>query len=218
MKINKRSALFFLEVISAFILFGAVKFFYFHETFFKDFNRKIPQLPLTNYWVLVMIPGILAIIIYIGLFWMVKTFKEKRWIRSGIIVFFFAKIFCMLSIPLTGLTHIHYIDLYEVEVLNRVILSLGFYYMLLTLLFVKHRYMRGYFWCFVLLMVFCEIAAYAGPFLYDEYGYNWLLISSDVLFYLAFIPIMVLFAKVYNLSRKEIVTPGKDDPSVTLVA
>jgi len=74
--------------------------------------------------------------------------------------------------------------------------------MLFTFLFVRNKAMRRFFWCFVLLMVLGYLYVFLGPTLYDDFGYNWLLINPDMVAYVPFLATMVLFVEVYNLSRQ----------------
>jgi len=107
-----------LIVNSLLIAFGIGKFFYFHETVFKDFSRSVPQLSRLNYTLLFAIPGIFTLIIYIGLFWVIRVFKEKKWIRSGLIVFFVAKVLAII-LPWVLYKYIESPNVYEVLFSNR---------------------------------------------------------------------------------------------------
>lgn len=201
MNIGKRTAAFMLIVNSLLIAFGIGKFFYFHETVFRDFSRSVPQLSQLNYTLLFAIPGIFTLIIYIGLFWVIRVFKEKKWIRLGLIVFFAAKILSII-LPWVLYKYIESPNVYEVLISNRLLLGTGEAYMFFTFLFVRNKDIRRFFWCFVLLMVLGYLYVFFGQTLYDDFGYNWLLINPDMIAYIPFLATMALFVEVYNLSRQ----------------
>lgn len=189
---------------SLFIAFGIGKFLYFNETVFKDFSRKIPQLPSVAYWTIVIVPGILTLTLYIGMFWAVRVLHEKRWIKSGFIFFFAGRVLAVLIIPLSVLLHRPTGNpYYNMIGVGQFLQILTTAYMLVTFLFVKHPAIRIYFRCFALLTIVFDLAVYFGPGLYDDFGYNWLLVNKDAVFYVPFISSLILFVELYNLSRQQ---------------
>ena len=199
MNIGKRTTAFMLIVNSLLIAFGIGKFFYFHETVFKDFSRSVPQLSQLNYMLLFAIPGIFILIIYTGLFWVIRVFKEKKWIRSGLIVFFAAKVLAII-LPWIVYRYVKSPSIYEVLLSNRLLLGASIAYMLFTFLFVRHKDIRRFFWYHSLLTIIAYLYIFFGRPLYDDFGYNWLLINQDMILYVPFLATMVLFVEVYNLS------------------
>jgi hypothetical protein len=47
---------------------------------------------------------------------------------------------------------------------------------------------------------------YFGPKLYDNLGYVWLLVNNDMLYYFPFVPTLILFVELLNLSRQHSIT------------
>jgi hypothetical protein len=199
-KISKPAALFFLIANGVLIAFGIGKFFYFHETIIRDFNRRVPHLTQFNYTLLLLVPGVLIFVLYIGLFWVMRVFKERKWVRSGVIVYFIVKVLTVILIPVVPLL-VGQRNYFEMLALNRILFQISLVYMFFTFLFVKQHVIRRFFWCFTALMALNELAAYAGPKLYDDFGYNWLLLNTDVTLYVPFVATLILFVEVFNLSN-----------------
>jgi hypothetical protein len=217
-KISRHTALFFLITNTVLIAFGIGKFFYFHETVIRDFGRPVPRLSQFNYMLVVLVPGAIIIVLYIGLHWVMRTFRERKWVRSGVIVYFVVKILNIILIAVIPLLvgRQRYLEILS---LNRFLFVLSLVYLLFTLLFVRHRAIRRFFWCFTVLMALNELVAYAAPKLYDDFGYNWLLINTDITFYIPFIATLTLFVEVFNLSnlsRKQNPITDNDAESIDL--
>jgi len=200
--IRKRLALFMIVVNGCLLAFGMAKFFYFHETVFRDFKRLVPQLSRDKYLLLNIVPTILMMILYLGLFWVILTFKERKWLLSGPVSFFCVKLLVIVMPLATLVFYAISGESYLVHSLQPLLTRLGTAYLAFTFLFVRQRPIRLYFWGFAIVTVLVELWVYMGPTLYDEYGQNWLLVNRDMIYYVPFVITMALFARILTLPEQ----------------
>jgi len=202
MKINKRIALFMLVINALYILFGVASFFRLGGKVFKDFSEYAPQQSQLEFYLSITISAILSLIIYIGLFWGMKVFKEKKWVKSGLVVFFCIDAFVILWPFAMYFYHTPQVVI-DMELITHLLIKVNTLYLLFTFAFVRNRTIRRYYWGFAGLMLLCHLVSYFGPVLYDDYGYAWLVINDDVIFYIPFLCSLTLFVEIFNLSRQQ---------------
>jgi len=202
MTINKRVATFMLAVSALYIVFGIFKFWYLDETVFTNFSRPTPNMSLVKFFWLTISAGLLVLIINIGQLWVLKIFKEKKWVRSGLIVFFCGQALIFL-LPLTTLFGSANYNIAQIQFLVQITGKVSTAYMLITFAFVRNRNIRRYYWGFAGLLLLCHLVTYFGPILYDDFGYAWLLINGDVIFFIPFLCSLTLFVEIFNLSRQQ---------------
>ena len=206
MKINKRTALFFLIINSILVVSAIGKIFYFHETLIRDFNHPRPQLHQISYAVILTVQGIAALVLYIGLLWIIRVFKEQKWIWSGIIVFLVVQLRMFISVLVVPylLKGRGYVELLH---LFRLLFEISVAYMVVTFFAVSNRVIRVFFWCFAVLMGLNNLLAYLGPKLYDNFSIHWLLINPNFTFWIPWVASLALFAKVFNLGTEQRLQP-----------
>jgi len=184
MKVNKHIAQSLLITNGLYLAFGVWKFIHFHETFFKDFTRKVPRLAQQDYLLLQVVPLLFTIILYVGFFWLIIVFNEKKWIWSGILSFFICKVYSIVAVFMGEVIGTGYMEMMTfIHIFTWVTLL----YMLVTFMFVANKALRPYFWLFAVLWAFAETWNHFGPALYDDYGERWMLVNRDIVYYIPFI-------------------------------
>jgi len=196
--INKKIALALLITNAIFLIYSIILFFYFHHTILPDFNKPEPTSPSPDsVWFIFVV--FLNVALYIGLFWVLGAFKEHVLIRGAMLIIIFLKIPALMSV------HLDYFQPISLPMLfQRVIVLLACIgvVMLLVLLLVRNKMIRKYFRWFVGLMLIALVLPLLGGHVYNNFGSRWLLINRFLLIWLSFIPTLLLFMKVYSLSRQ----------------
>ncbi len=198
MVINKRIALLLVFLNIIFLIYSIFLFFYFHHTIFPDFSQPEPTGPSNDsIWTISI--AFLNIVLYIGLFWVLGVFHEHLLVRGAMLVLILLKLPALISLnwnPLESLA-LH-------SLLQSIIIFFGCLaiVMMLILLFVRNKTIRGYFWWFVGSMFVALISPSLGGYVYDDFGIRWLLVDRFLLVWLSFIPTLLLFIKVYGLSNQ----------------
>jgi len=202
-KIDKRTALFFLIVNIILVVSGVGKVFYFHETLIRDLNHSRPQLNQIGYAVVLAAQGIAALVLYIGLLWIIRVFKEQKWIWSGIIVFLVVQLRMFISVLVVPylLKGRGYLELLH---LFRLLFEVSVAYMVVTFFAVSNRVIRVFFWCFAVLIGLNNLLVYLGPKLYDNFSIHWLLINPNFTFWIPWVASLALFARVFNLAKEQL--------------
>ena len=198
MVINKKIALALVVINTVFLAYSIFLFFYFHHTILQDFSQPQINGPSTVP-VLNVFAGFFNIAVYIGLFWVLGTFKEHLLIRAAMLVLLFLKIPAIISLNLNDLDTIAMSALFQSIILLFACLAVA---MLVVLLFVRNKIIKGYFWWFVGLMFVVLVLPSIGAYTYDNLGIHWLLIDRFLLVWASFIPTLLLFIKVYRLSKQ----------------
>ncbi|MFI5140279.1 MAG: hypothetical protein ACHQIM_20840, partial [Sphingobacteriales bacterium] len=167
-------------------------------TIFQDLNRPVLSEPSSDS-VLNIFVTFLDMLVYIGLFWVLGAFKEHLLIRGAMLLLLFLKIPALISLNWNYLESIAMRALFQSIILFFGCLAIA---MLLVLLLVRNKVIRGYFRWFVGLMLAALILPTIGGYAYDNFGIHWLLIDRFLLVWLSFIPTSLLFIKVYHLSKQ----------------
>jgi hypothetical protein len=201
--VNKRMALFFLLTNVAFIATGLLKFVLFYKVFETDIFKRPYITAVPAYHLLTWAGAIFGVSIFIGLYWVLRIFKEPPWIWLSIIIFLIWKIILILFFNLIQ-PHIGHFLLH-----NNVFIDWGYsiniivsIYMLAFFLFVKNPVIKRFLVAFAILMGVVYFFQYAGPTLYDNYGLHWALINVELLIYIAHLATLLLFAKLYDQADK----------------
>jgi hypothetical protein len=198
--INKKIALSLVVTNDIFLIYSIFLFFYFHHTIFPDFSRPEPIEPLSNsVWNILI--AFLNIAVYIGLFWVLGAFKEHILIRGAMLVLVLLKIPALISLSWNSLESLAMHVLLQSIIVFFACLGVV---LLLVLLFVRNKMIRGYFRWLVVLMFVALILPSIGAYAYDNLNIHWLLIDRFMLVWLSFIPTLLLFIKVYRLPKQEI--------------
>lgn len=198
MIINKKIALVLISANVIFLIYSICLFFYFHHTVLPDFSKPEPTSPTPDsLWFIFEV--FLNEMLYIGLFWALGAFKEHVLIRGAMLIIIFLKIPALMSV------HLDYSYPFSLPMLFRGIILLFAYIgvvMLFVLLLVRNKMIRKYFQWFVSLMFIALVLPSFGGYIYDNFGSRWLLINRFLLVWLSFIPTLLLFINVYNLSKQ----------------
>jgi len=206
MRLNKRIVLFLLLASVVFIAIGILKFILFHQTFVVDIFKHPFVTPSLTYRTLTWAGGIFSLVIFMGLSWVLSIYRERQWVKLGIIIFWVWKIVLFVFFNLT-FRHQHphpsYSDalmkwLSVTNILNDAV-SFG---MIVSLLFVRNGVIRIYFVAFGVLMAIVYFFQYAGSFLYDGFGLRWGLVNVELLIYIAHLAPLFLFARLFDQSDK----------------
>jgi len=184
-----------------FILYSIFLFFYFHHTIFPDFSQPEPIGPAKDsVWNISV--AFLNIAVYIGLFWVLGVFKEHLLIRGAMLLLLVLKIPALISLSWDHLEDIAISALFRGIIVFFGCLVVA---MLLVLLLVRNKIIKGYFRWFVGLMLVALILPPLGGYAYDNFDIHWLLIDRFLLVWLSFIPTLLLFLKVYRVPKQEVV-------------
>jgi hypothetical protein len=134
------------------------------------------------------------------LFWVLGAFKEHLLIRGAMLLLIFLKIPALMSLNLNDSQPMSIPMLFK----GVVVLFGGIaVVMLLVLLLVRNKMIRRYFRWFVGVMLIALILPSIGGYVYDNFGIHWLLIDRFLLVWLSFIPTLLLFIKVYSISKQK---------------
>ncbi|QKJ32771.1 hypothetical protein HQ865_24440 [Mucilaginibacter mali] len=196
MIIKRKTALFFAVINFLFCAYNAGRFFLLHQIILEDFSHLPVRMTNGDVVLFMVIPGLVAIILYVGLFWVMRTFKEQKWMQSGLIVFFLCRLLSIIA-PWIILA-LNWSARYFI--VGSYLMNFSLLYMVFTFVFVRTSSIRKYYWAFAGLMFFCLVRIYAAPALYGMFRYRWLFINQELLFSLPFLASLMLFVDVYYLS------------------
>jgi hypothetical protein len=196
--INKKIALTLVVTNLIFLTCGIFLFFYFHHTIIQDFTHPEPIAQLSDsVWSTFL--AFLNMAVYIGLFWVLGAFREHILIRVAMLVLLLLKIPAIISLNWNHLESLAISALFQSLMVFFACLAVA---MILMLLFVRNKIIKGYFRCFVGVMLLALVLPQIGAYAYDNLDIHWLLIDRFLLVWLSFIPTLLLFIKVYRLSRQ----------------
>jgi len=199
MIISQRKALLMLCANALLLVIGILRFTYYKEWSLASITpERVMQWQFT---LLNMIQGMLIIIVYAGLFWVIKAFGEAKWLRSGLIVFIANKIFAILSPMVLVFIPIVQDHLQQTFQITHVLLNCSMLYVFFVLTNVKAANIRNYYRFFGLSCIMLTIINFVAPMIYNRYSFSWLLIDIDPLYQVPFLSSLLIFLYVYKLSK-----------------
>jgi len=198
--IKKHVALGFVICNSIYLIACIVRFFYTGSQIIIDFSKTPPLvLPQNSLWYIV--PQLLYVILFMGLLWLLRIFNEKIWIQLGVIMFILSKIATFLILHFKDNRFL--IDntfWYDVVNIGNFVTLL---YLLIALFLIKTKTLRLYFRWLAILMIISILIPRLGQILYDDFSVHGLLINSDTMTQLCFVPTLILFIKIFIFSTKD---------------
>jgi hypothetical protein len=196
--INKKIALALVVTNIIFLGYSIFVFFYFHHTVFQYIGQPGPTGPSPDsVWILSI--SFLDVALYIGLYWVLGVFREHLLIKGAMFILLLLKIQAQFSLNWNSLESLAMRSFFQSII---VFFFYAFVALTLVLLFVHNKLIRGYFRSFVVMMVVAWILPYIGTYAYDNLNIHWLWIDRFFLDWLTFIPTLLIFLKVYRLSKQ----------------
>lgn len=177
-------------------------FIYLNERVNIDFAYPQKQMPVAYAHPYLIVSSILNATLFIGLYLALKDFKEAKWIGISIIVCWTIKILMILSLIILP----YYPDNIKIH-LQEITFLLGrlpLWFMLFAFLFVKSKVIKPYFLSHAVISIFMYFVSAIGPKLYDDFSIHCALINPDAMLLLAYLPIVILFIKLYMLSHRKV--------------
>jgi len=151
-----------------------------------------------------VIPGFLAIAIYVGLFWVMRRFKERKWLQSGLIIFVIFRLITIVSpFIFTRYTGVNFVSIHAF------LMNFSVFYIAIMFALVQNVAIRWYYRAFAFLLMLCLFASSTASGMRDILGEGKVLVNTQVLFMLPFISSLLLFFKVYGISKTQKSTPNE---------
>lgn len=172
---------------------------YMKQKFFEDFSETPVRLSMYSPWIL--IPAIMGLVIFTGLYWIMYVYKEKWWIQAGMIIFTVWKIAGNIYLFIPG----NKMALYN-PILSSLLLY-GFYfdlcYMLVTSFLMHTKQIKWYYFWFTFFTILTNILPIKlGPYLHDNFGINWLMINGNILMQTTTLISLFLYLRVMLMNRE----------------
>lgn len=173
-----------------------VRFLYTHSQIIIDFNKGAPiVLPTNSLWYI--FPQILYLLIFISLFWVLKTFHERAWIAWGIIAF---TVFKLATLTIIHLTNTQFST--DQDFIYNIGNFVTMIYVIITFFLVRNRLIRPYFRWVSILFIMSVLLPRLGEILYDDFSIHWFLINPEIISQLCFLLTLILFIRISLLSIK----------------
>jgi hypothetical protein len=202
MNFSKKIALLMLVTGCFFLVLNLGAFIYLHERVIIDFNYPPRQIPSSYANPYLIVSCILSTILFIGLYLVLRSFKEGRWIGISIMVCWIIKIIMLLSLTIISF----YPDVIKTHIqeISFLLGNLPLWFMLFALLFVKNKKIKPYFLTYSIIGIVICFASAIGSKLYDDFSIHWALINPDAMLLVAHLPIVALFFKIYTLLKPKV--------------
>jgi len=196
MIINKKVAFFFL--ICNIVLVAAHFFLHFYlSESILGVNALQPGTNVSFGFVFAVVEIIFRLAISLGIFWVLKIFKEKSWLKVTFLAFFGWQILIVFSFGITNQQLLSFSSvIFYITISLLILLLIGFSLM-------QSRTVRPYLIWFAALTLLELVLPLLGGFLYDNFvGSQWLLINQRFMSKLPPLATLILFIVVFNISRR----------------
>ncbi|WP_295793273.1 hypothetical protein [Mucilaginibacter sp.] len=196
MIIDKKNAVAFLVCNIVLVAIHIFLHVYLSDTVF-GIKALRPGTYISFWLIIAFIEILLRLTISLGIFWILKVFKEKTWIRVVFSAFFVWQIGTVLSFGISNKTLSGFIAIiYYATIVLLILLIAAFSSM-------RARRIKAYLIWFAMLTLFVVALPHLGAQLYDNFGSKWLLINQRVLARIPTLATLILFITVYNISRSK---------------
>lgn len=193
---NKNTSTFFLIANALYIVCFAILMVWLKQPLITDVSRHPVILSNGALAAIQITMSVLSLLIYIGLVWVLSTYRERVWIIIGICLYIllqaYFNLLSVLNIYRMPLPHLFYN--YTVYVNYALLL-----FMLIGMVLVYNNHVREYFRWFGLTTVIAILLVRITPYLYDNYNLKWVLINPGIL---KMVPFVVSLALLLKLSRR----------------
>ena len=197
--ISKKTGTAYIIVNSLYILYFFMLMLWLKEPLITDVYNQPVILSTGVLATIQIVMSVLSLLIFIGLAWVLKVFKEKTWVIIAVWVYLILQLYFNLQSVL---------NIYRVPIINlfyNYTIYLNYavlLFLVIALLFVDSPIIKNHYRWFGTAILLSMIVVRVGPYLYEHYSLRWALINPGIIKIIPFFISLFLFIKVSKQAAK----------------